>query len=170
MKKLVVKPGLGYMKIAWMFFIYAIIWFILIIVSYAPVHDPADSGEFILLMCGLPAAVGMVPAFVYRNVKMIFDNDGVASSNILGLSKRYSWKDITEARLLNNSQYRCVIYANGHKVGSAIFSYDGYAQLLDLLIKKRLLEKSGIVEKAKRRAGISQPGGLSGAFFKNKRK
>lgn len=167
MDKLVVKPGKGYMKIAIMFFAYAIAFFVLIMTVYAPSHD--DTLEFILVACVLPAVVGMIPAIICRNVKMVFDSNGVLSSNILGMNKHYSWEEITEARLLYNSQYRCRIYANGQKVGSAIFSYDGYTQLIDLLIKKRLLEKSDIVEKAKRRASISQPGGLSGALFKNKR-
>lgn len=167
MDKLVVKPGKGYMKIALIFYLLAIFFFVmLIITSYASTHD--DTLEAALVLCGLPIAVGLIPTIIYRNVQMVFDYNGVVSSNIIGISKTYSWEEITEARLLYNSQYRCKIYANGQKVGSAIFSYDGYTQLLDLLIKRRLLEKSDIVEKAKRRAAISQPGGLR-TIFKNKR-
>ena len=166
MNRLVVKPEKGYMKIAIVFFIYAITFFVLIMTVYAPSHD--DTLEFILAACVLPVAVGMIPTIIYRNVKMIFDNDGVVSSNILGMSRRYSWQEITEVRLLNDIQYQCRIYANGQKVGSAIFSYDGYAQMLDFLVKKRMLENSDIVEKAKRRAAMAQLGGLLGAFFKNK--
>ena len=167
MNRFIVKPGKGYMKIALIFYLLAIFFFVmLIITSYASTHD--DTLEAILACCGLPIAVGLIPTIIYRNVKMVFDNNGVVSSNIIGISKTYSWEEITEARLLYNSQYRCRIYANGQKVGSAIFSYDGYTQLLDLLIKKRLLEKGDIVEKAKRRAAISQPGGLR-TIFKNKR-
>ena len=167
MNRFIVKPGKGYMKIALIFYLLAVFFFVmLIITSYASTHD--DTLEAILACCGLPIAVGLIPTIIYRNVKMVFDNNGIVSSNIIGISKTYSWEEITEARLLYNSQYRCRIYANGQKVGSAIFSYDGYTQLLDLLIKKRLLEKGDIVEKAKRRAAISQPGGLR-TIFKNKR-
>lgn len=168
MDKLVVKPGKGYMKIALIFYLLAIFFFVmLIITSYASTHD--DTLEAILACCGLPIAVGLIPTIIYRNVRMDFDSHGVVSRNVFGISKTYSWDEITKGRLLYDSQYRCKIYANGQKVGSAIFSYDGYTQLLDLLIKKQLLENSDIVEKAKRRASISQPGGLSGALFKNKR-
>ena len=168
MNRLIVKPGKGYMKIALIFYLLAVFFFVmLIITSYASTHD--DTLEAILACCGLPITVGLIPTIIYRNVKMIFDNDGVVSNNILGMSKKYSCSDVTEAKLLNDSQYRCSVYTNDKKVGSAIFSYDGYTQMLDLLIKKRLLEKSDIVEKAKRRAAISQPGGLSGTTLKNKR-
>ena len=168
MDKLVVKPGKGYMKIALIFYILAASFFVLLIVTqYASSHD--DTVEAILCLCGLPIAVGLIPTIIYKNVRMDFDSHGVVSRNVFGISKTYSWDEITKGRLLYDSQYRCKIYANGQKVGSAIFSYDGYTQLLDLLIKKQLLENSDIVEKAKRRASISQPGGLSGALFKNKR-
>lgn len=167
MNRLVVKPGKGYIKIALIFYFLAVFFFaLLVITSYASSHD--DTIEAVLVFCGMPLAAGMVPTIIYRNVKMSFDNDGVVSTNILGISRTYSWKDVTGAKLLYNSQYRCKVYANGKKIGSAIFSYDGYTQLLDLLIKKRLLEKSDVVEKAKRRSAIAQPGGLSGALFKNK--
>lgn len=156
MHKLIVKPGKGHMKIALIFYFIAISFFaLLIITSYASTHD--DTLEAVLTVCGLPVLAGLVPTIIYKNVKMIFDSDGVVSTNILGISKRYSWDEITEVRLLYNSQYRCVIYADGQKAGSAIFSYDGYIQLLDLLIKRHLIQHSDLVEMAKRRAEIAQP-------------
>ncbi len=151
MHNLVVKPGKGYMKIALIFYFLAIFFFVLLIItSYASTHD--DILEAVLTLCGLPVCAGLVPTIIYKNVKMIFDSDGVVSSNILGMSKRYSWDDIDEARLVYNGEYRCVIYADGQKVGGAIFSYDAYTQLLDLLIKRHLMQHSDLVDEAKRRA------------------
>lgn len=132
MDKLVVKPGKGYVKIALMFFIYAIVMFVLIMILYAPSHD--DTLEFILVACVLSIAVGMIPMIMYRKVKRVFDNNGVLSSNIIGMSRDYSWQEITEVRLMYNHIFDCVVYAKGKKAGRAIFSYDNYEQMLDLLV------------------------------------
>ena len=60
-----------------MFFAYAVAFFVLIMTMYAPSHD--DTLEFIIVACALPTAVGMIPMIMYKNVKMVFDRNGMMS-------------------------------------------------------------------------------------------
>lgn len=154
--KLEVKPGKGYLTIAYMFFAFAIIIF-LVTLRLEPSDDPVLTRLMLAALCVLIALPGLILVLIFKNVKMLFDDSGVVSSTIFGSDKRYTWDEITEARVKRgDGDYPCILYSRGKWVGKAKLSYDGYIQLIDLLVERRLMRENDVTRKAKLKAALRQ--------------
>lgn len=149
---LTVKPGTAYLVIAVVFFAIAL-WFVWMAIHIEQFSNPAEYGAA-RLVYGVMGAIAFVPGLFFalfwkcRNVT--FDADGVVVTRTFRSTRRYLWDSISaKVEQQHGLQYNVVISAQGKQVTKVNQAWDGYGQLLDLLIERDLLKENNLTKRGR---------------------